>query len=217
MKRLIVNADDFGASEGVNRGVFEAHAAGILTSASMMVDGSASAGAASLAAERPALGLGLHVVLAPGSDTRWLRSELERQLERFVTLTGRPPTHVDSHHDVHHDPSALPVFLAFAQRHALPLRGFCGVRHVGSFYGQWGGETHLEQLAVPVLAEILATEVHEGFTEVTCHPGYVDAGLPSSYRAEREAELETLRDPALPGLISAHDISLATFRELPGR
>ena len=46
MKSLIVNADDFGASRGINRGVIEAHQKGILTSASMMVDaaGSAEAG-----------------------------------------------------------------------------------------------------------------------------------------------------------------------------
>jgi chitin disaccharide deacetylase len=214
VKRLIVNGDDFGASHGINRGIIEAHRMGILTSASMMVDGPASAGAASLAAESPGLGLGLHAVVEPTADTASLRTDLERQLEHFVSLTGRCPTHVDSHHHVHRNASALPTYLAFAERYALPLRGFCGVRHIASFYGQWAGETHLEQVGVPALAEILATEVDDGFNELCCHPGYADRHLPSSYRLERQAELETLRDPSLPELIRERHITLATFREL---
>ena len=217
MKQLIVNGDDFGASHGINRGIIEAHRTGILTSTSMMVDAHGSAGAASLAAQHPALGLGLHVVVAPTADTASLSTELERQLERFVSLTGRPPTHVDSHHDVHRNAWALPTFSAFAERHGLPLRGYCGVHQIRSFYGQWEGETHLEQVGVTVLAEILATKVAEGFTELCCHPGYVDRDLASSYRLERRAELETLRDPALSGLVSRHHIGLATFRDLTGR
>jgi predicted glycoside hydrolase/deacetylase ChbG (UPF0249 family) len=214
VKKLIVNGDDFGASEGINRGVIEAHHAGILTSASLMVDARASARAASLAAESPQLGLGLHVVTEPTADPASLRAELERQLERFVTLTGRCPTHLDSHHDVHATASALPVFLAFAERHAVPLRGFCGVRKIASFYGQSGGETHLEQVAVPALAAILAAEVEEGFNELCCHPGYVDPDLASSYGVERRTELDTLRDPSLPELIVEHAIALSTFRDL---
>jgi chitin disaccharide deacetylase len=215
VKRLIVNGDDFGASDGVNRGIIEAHRMGILTSASMMVEGSAGAGAASLAAECPDLGLGLHVIVEPAADAAALRPALERQLERFVSLTGRYPTHVDSHHHMHGNAPTLPTFLDFAERYALPLRGFCRVRHIASFYGQWAGETHLEQVGVPALAEILATEVEEGFNELCCHPGYADRGLRSSYRRERRAELETLRNPVLPDLIRESRIGLATFRDLP--
>ena len=55
MKYLIVNADDFGASPGITRGILEAHADGILTSTSMMVDTPWSAEAASLAGSAPRL------------------------------------------------------------------------------------------------------------------------------------------------------------------
>jgi chitin disaccharide deacetylase len=217
VKRLIVNGDDFGASGGVNRGVIEAHRMGILTSASLMVDGRAGADAAALAEESPSLGVGLHAVLSPDADTDSVRTDLEQQWERFVMLTGRRPTHLDSHHDVHRTASALPVFLAFAEQHAVPLRGFCGVRHIGSFYGQWAGETHLEQVGMSVLAEILATDLEEGFNELCCHPGYVDPELRSSYRHEHRAELDTLRDPALTVVIREHEIALATFSDLAAR
>jgi len=63
---LIINADDFGASESVNRAVVEAHRAGTVTSASLMAGGPAFDPAVSLAAGLPGLGLGLHFQLTQG-------------------------------------------------------------------------------------------------------------------------------------------------------
>ena len=57
---LIVNADDFGRSPGVNRGIIEAHGSGIVTSASLMVRWPAAAEAAAYAREHPDLVVGLH-------------------------------------------------------------------------------------------------------------------------------------------------------------
>src|SRR5215469_11365912 len=61
MKYLIVNADDFGASCGINRGVMEAHERGILTSASLLVDAQGAKEAAALCGTAPNLSVGLHV------------------------------------------------------------------------------------------------------------------------------------------------------------
>ena len=209
-----MNGDDFGLSNGVNRGMIDAHQTGILTSASMMVDAAASADAAALARDIRPLGVGLHVVVKPAAAYRSLPYELERQLERFVALTGRSPTHVDSHHDVHRQATARPAFLAFAERHRLPLRGFCGLRHITRFYGQRGGETCLEQVGAEVLVRILATELDDGFNELCCHPGYVDPELRSSYAVERQAELDALRDGRLRAVLRDQGIALATFRDL---
>ena len=64
---LVINADDLGFAPGVNRGILEAHAAGTLSSASMMVNTPAFAEAAALARERaPRLGVGLHLNLIAG-------------------------------------------------------------------------------------------------------------------------------------------------------
>src|SRR5438094_4963787 len=60
MSYLIVNADDFGLSEGVNAGIAEAHRQGIVTSASLMVRPQAAAAAAELSRDLPALSVGLH-------------------------------------------------------------------------------------------------------------------------------------------------------------
>jgi len=66
VRRLIVNADDFGFTAGVNRGIVEAHTRGIVTSSTLMANGRAFADAVSLAATVPRLSVGCHVVLIDG-------------------------------------------------------------------------------------------------------------------------------------------------------
>jgi len=66
MRRLIVNADDFGFTSGVNRAIVEAHSRGVVTSATLMANGPAFAEAAQLAKTVPALSVGCHVVLIDG-------------------------------------------------------------------------------------------------------------------------------------------------------
>lgn len=61
--RLIVNADDFGLSQAINRGIVTAHREGIVTSASVMVNGPAFEHALALAQENPALDVGVHLTL----------------------------------------------------------------------------------------------------------------------------------------------------------
>lgn len=67
MRQLIVNADDFGLTCGVNRAVLELHQAGALSSATLMANAPATQDAISLALQFPALGVGCHVVLVDGS------------------------------------------------------------------------------------------------------------------------------------------------------
>jgi chitin disaccharide deacetylase len=67
MKRLILNADDFGLTRGVNEGIIRAHTEGILTSATLMANGPAFDHAVTLAKQNPGLGVGCHLVLAGGT------------------------------------------------------------------------------------------------------------------------------------------------------
>src|SRR5206468_4287164 len=127
----------------------------------------------------PALSIGLHADLMisnglgePGSPATL--AELSRQADRFVELVGRAPTHVDSHHNLHRDPRVLPALLEIAKRLGVPLRGHSAVRYLSSFYGQWSGESHPEQISVANLLHILASEIDGGIVELGCHPGYPD-------------------------------------------
>ena len=214
MKWLIVTADDFGISPGINRGIVQAHRQGILTSTSLMVDRPACQEAVALGRGCPTLSLGLHLEFE-GVEPEHVPADLERQLARFLALVGAPPTHVDSHHDVHHDARILPHVLAWAGRVGVPVRGHSGARHFPKFYGQWGGETHLEQIGVEGLLRLLDAGLGEGVTELTCHPGYVEPEFPSSYAAEREVELQTLCDSCLRSALLERGIRLIGFRDLP--
>jgi hopanoid biosynthesis associated protein HpnK len=67
VRRLIINADDFGLTSGVNRGILKAHTNGIVTSATLMACGAQFAEAVALAEHAPRLSVGCHVVLVDGS------------------------------------------------------------------------------------------------------------------------------------------------------
>src|SRR5436309_5780269 len=220
MTYLIVNADDFGASRGINRGILEAHARGILTSTSLLVNTAWSREAAESSRATPELSVGLHADLRnelketaadPGGR---LRDELEKQFSRFEELMGRPPTHLDSHHNLHRDTKALPAFLDLAIKHGLPLREHSPVRYFSKFYGQWGGKTHFEQISVESLTRMIETEIEDGITELSCHPGYVEASYPTGYGVEREAEVRTLCDPVVREALAAQSIQLVSYHDL---
>ena len=66
MKSLIVNADDLGWTEGVNRGIAQAHRKGLVTSTSLLANGRAFASALEVACANPALGVGVHLNLSDG-------------------------------------------------------------------------------------------------------------------------------------------------------
>src|SRR5690242_17195296 len=173
MKYLIVNGDDFGASAGINRGIMEAHQHGILTSTSLMVNMPFAEQAASMSRTMPKLSVGLHVHLDKGRDAEEhsfadCAAQLRRQLCRFEELLGRGPTHLDSHHNVHQAPELLPYFLDLGQQYRVPLRGYSPVQYFAQFYGQWNGETHLEQISVESLQRMLRTQIHAGITELSC-------------------------------------------------
>jgi chitin disaccharide deacetylase len=221
VRYVIFNGDDLGASPGINHGIVEAHRRGVLTSASLIVNLAASQQAARLTRELPTLSVGLHANLMDPSGQPLVdletgercRAILQQQLHSFQQLTGRPPTHLDSHHNLHRKPQLLPSFLELADRYRLPLRGHSPVRHFSKFYGQWGGKTHLEQISAQGLIRLLETGMADGFTELSCHPGCCDPELQSSYRIEREVELRSLCDPLVREWLSVQQIQLVNFRE----
>jgi predicted glycoside hydrolase/deacetylase ChbG (UPF0249 family) len=211
MKYLVVNADDFGACSGVNQGIIEAHRRGIVTSTSLMVERDGTEQAVVLAAGCPELGVGLHATVEAATSPLACQAVLEAQLHRFEELVGRSPSHLDSHHHVHAAPDLLPIFRRVSQGRGIPLRAYSPVHWCRRFYGQWGGQTHLEAVSVGSLLSILESDLIEGVTEVSCHPGLPDPALGSSYAIEREHELETLCDANVRRYLDRTGVTLIHF------
>jgi chitin disaccharide deacetylase len=221
-RRLIVNADDFGASGGVNRGIVRAYEHGLVTSTSLMVRMPSAEAAAELARERPGLSVGLHVDLtgegtpAPVDidDVAACQVEVRAQLRRFEQLLGRAPTHLDAHHNVYRLPHLEPLFVEIAAEARLPLREHSVVRFFPDFYGQWDdGETHAEWISSGNLIRML-DDIGPGVTELSCHPGLCDPALDSPYHRERELELRTLCDPIVRRHVEESDLVLINYEDL---
>ena len=218
---VIFNADDFGASTGINRGIVEGHTRGVVTSASLTVTGHAAAEAAALAHEHPDLAVGLHWDVWGEDerdfdlgDPRAVRAEIGRQLDVFSELVGRPPTHVDSHKHAHFDERVQPIMRELVEPLGVPVRGDGRVAFVGGFYAQWEWRvTDLEHVSVDALTGIVRDETVDGWTEISCHPGYRSAGFTSVYDVEREAELATLTDPAIRTAIDESGVRLASYAD----
>ena len=147
---LIVNADDLGRTSGINRGIFEAHRRGIVTSATLMVAYEAAVEAAVMMGQHPELGVGLHVAMTGGPpvlpperlpglldadgmlprnpdalvapDPAEVMAEVRAQLVRFRVLTGRLPTHLDGHHHCHRVPAVGEAVATVAAELGLPVR-----------------------------------------------------------------------------------------------
>ena len=87
MRILVINADDLGFAPGVNRGIFDAHAAGTVTSASMMVTTPAFADAAErVRRDATRLGVGLHLNLVVGAPLSSVPSLVDPETGRFNPL-----------------------------------------------------------------------------------------------------------------------------------
>jgi predicted glycoside hydrolase/deacetylase ChbG (UPF0249 family) len=100
VKTLIVNADDFGLTEGVNRGIVHAHLEGIVTSATLLANGLAFDSAVNVSKSVHGLGLGVHLNLSEGAP---------------VSHPCRVPTLLDARKRLHFSPLKLWLAIAAGQ------------------------------------------------------------------------------------------------------
>ncbi len=230
-RTAIVNADDFGQSAGINRGIVEAHERGIVTSASLMVRWHAASAAAVYARSHPRLSVGLHIDLGESiyrggewislyervnfRDARAVEAEVRAQLSLCREFLQRDPTHLDSHQHVHNEEPARSILDGVAAELGVPLRHRSSrLRHDGRFYGQTGTGDPLTAGISPMHLVEMLRGLPEGVTEVACHPGFAD-DLPTMYRAERQIEVEALCDPAVRRAVDDEGIELIGFADLP--
>lgn len=226
MKILIVNADDFGYTSGVNEGIIKAHSKGIVTSTSLMVYGK-RASEATILSKYKNLSVGLHFQLTEKKLESYVRAsktlstvstekiseEFGRQLNEFINIMGKKPTHLDSHHHVHMHPMIKPIFEKYSKENKIPVRDFYGVGFIDNFFG-WNEAKmrDINNIGVNALLKILA-RLDDGVYELMCHPGVADKKLigSSSYAIEREEELKTLTDKKIFDFVSSSGIKLVNW------
>ncbi len=244
MTKLIINADDFGYSVGVNLGIVEAHQHGIITSTSLMPNMPAIIQAAALAKQHPKLGVGIHFVLTCGTplskdvpsltkaDGSFLsRSELEAgapnpfeverefraQLAQFLSL-GLIPTHFDSHHHVHMLEAVFPVVEKLALEMNVPLRKARTTDiQISPTTDTLNCDFYGEHLSQEILLEIFDQVQLYDSAEIMTHPALVDQPLlnGSSYAVPRANELAILTTSEARQAILDYGFQLITWRELP--
>ena len=147
MRQLVVNADDFGFTRGVNDGIARAHREGILTATTLMATGAAFDHAVALAGETPTLDIGCHLVLVggpgmPATVAELVRAvalgrirvyeELWRQVKRILHA-GVAPTHLDTHKHTHLLPPVLDAVARISEETGIRWvrRPFDFPMHVG--------------------------------------------------------------------------------------
>jgi predicted glycoside hydrolase/deacetylase ChbG (UPF0249 family) len=133
VRRLVVNADDFGFTRGVNAGIVDAHTRGILTATTLMANGPAFEDAVARAREIASLDIGIHGVLVQGPglpdsvaglvQALFLKrinpyEELKRQAARVLDA-GLRPTHIDTHKHTHLLPPVLEALARVAEETAI--------------------------------------------------------------------------------------------------
>jgi chitin disaccharide deacetylase len=228
MIKLIVNADDFGFSRGVNFGIIDAHKRGIVNSATMMMNMPGTDHAIDLAKDNPSLMVGIHLVLTCGKpllpdvpslvdengnfkkqnriieNNDIILNDLERewtaQIEKFLA-SGLVPTHFDSHHHVHGMPEFYSVVRGLSEKYNLPVRKTDQeLDGIKPFTDLFFADFYGETVHEDYFTQ-LGARVKDGQTvEIMCHPAYLDNEVlnGSSYNVMRAKETCILTNVSLP-------------------
>jgi len=208
VKLLVVNADDLGYDPEIDRGILEAHARGIVTSTTAMVETPFAAEALRRAPR--SLGVGLHAIVDRIARRGAAETALRGQVARFADLRGELPTHLDSHKHVHAAAEILEAFAGIALELGLPVRsvdaatrGALRARAIltpDHFLGDAAlRPAWTEEALVAALAGL-----EGGVTELMAHPGHAPRIARTSFGAARAVELAALcGDPARRALLDS--------------
>ncbi len=228
MKKLIVNADDFGYRTEINKAIIYAHKNGIVKSTSMLVNRDAFDEAVILAKENPDLGIGLHIDLDKffnidhdlGVSKGWLnnkvqeksiiKSEIRQQLDKLLA-TGIKADHFDSHHHTHLYREVLEVLVELCQEYNINA-----IRFFNKFYSDQYVASDMKNyirknnIKFPnhFIEGWYYGNVDETFdiSELMTHPGYGEIW--------RELELSACCDIVLKEYCQRNNISIVKFSEI---
>lgn len=217
MKKVIINADDFGYSKSVDKGILESIKNGVVRSTSVMVYGKAVDDVVNLIdIENISIGLHLHMEKTLKNP----QIEFDNQIEIFTKLLGKPPDHIDIHKPRSSNlEQIIPILERYSAIQNVPVRELGHAKSIKSFFGinvKNDNGIDSKRVSVESLLKILE-ELDEGVSEIMTHPGYSDDELigMTSYNDTRELELQTLKDKRIIEYIDKnHNLQLINWKEI---
>ncbi len=231
MRQVILNGDDFGFSKGVNRGILDSIENGILTSTSVMVNRPRAAEARALSNLKD-VSVGLHLDLTEENPIeRWskflyiltwpekkIREEFEKQIDRFDSIIGHLPDHIDSHHHVHWLTGFRHVVKEFGEENNIPVRCVDATFEMG-FYGRSFTKWNDKEGVTPERLIRVIEGFKPGVHEIMCHPGFVDEELRNTgtlYLDQREDEVKALTSMEVKNFVDSHrdTIKIINWKEI---
>lgn len=239
MKKLIINADDFGFSEGHNYGIIHAYTKGLVTSTTIMANMPGFEHAVALAKQHPGLKVGVHLNLTcykpigeqvsslvdergyfkgedhlESYDTQEMIHEVVAQIKRVLDA-GLSIDHFDSHHHIHTQRAMEPIMQALLQTYPYPIRGGLTYDLANAKCAIMLNQFYNQQATKDDLCQLLQ-ELEEGKVyDLMCHPAYIDPTICqlSSYVIQRVKELDILCDEDIKKLIQEENITLINYSE----
>jgi len=244
--KLIINGDDFGLSEANTLGIIKAYKDGILRSTTMMTNMEHAAFAAGLMPKYPKLGVGLHLTLTMGKpilkthqtivdqngdfrkqseyykksfeiDLEEIKAEYQAQMDRFIELTGKLPTHIDHHHSQCLVEEAPAIFFELAKKYDLPIRNGYALFGEGYDYQKvdFVRDFYDDNATIEFFLEDSANLLSYEIVECMAHPGYLDNDMyhKSSYNLQRMKEMEILCDERVKNWVKENKIELVNFSD----
>lgn len=241
MKKLIINADDFGLTPGVCQGILELNQKGIVKSTTALVNSPYFVSGIEAATNYPSLGIGIHLALDiftsesldPSicqEDGRFysqsqlknllpvsyeiIYQEWQLQIEKFIAITGKLPTHIDSHHHVHlADSVCEQASRDLANYYNIPLRDAVVNRGKSVLSYQFYNEGATLDNLKTAICKVLDQEAD--YYEIFCHGAIVDDELMaiSSYNTMRKQEYQILNSDDFAQFITDNQIKLTNFSE----
>lgn len=237
MRKLIVNADDFGMSEAVNYGILKGFEAGIVHSTTIMANMPAFDHAVSLIKEKDCFHVGVHLNLTcyqpllknhqtlvnengyfkgQGNieeyDEEEMYQELCAQIDK-VLESGIVIDHLDSHHHIHTTEKLKPVIQRLLEKYPYPMRGGfvydIEKKDKTSLYTQF----YNEGVTLDCFSELMKNMKEHEVYDLMCHPAYLDKFVceVSSYRMQRVEELALLCSKEVKEIIKKEQVELVDY------
>lgn len=244
MKYLIVNADDFGLTEGVNNGIVESYKNGIVRSTTMLANSKAFDHGVKLSGENPGLAIGVHLALTigkpltsglktivdsegnffkisvieekiPSFDENELETEFTAQIEKILNA-GIKVTHFDSHHHVHMLPKINAMTVKLAKKYGVSIRKIKGFENDVPTTSEFSEKFYAGGVTVKGFEELINSYDNVESLETMCHPAIVDDELlgMSSYAKQRTEELNIVTCKDIKEFIESKGIKLVNYSDL---